>query len=148
METEEQDLTGSIIPIWKEALGDKVAFYKLVSPDVRLEGSIFAAPINGRENVWTAVHAAGGITDALRFTHESRTADRCYLEWELDALGERLEGVSVISFDASGLIDSVAFHHRPLGGVVVFSSEMGRRLGTTIGTDMFYPALSGQDQTR
>src|SRR6266446_4156900 len=111
MQDEHQGATGSFVPIWKKALGDETAFGKLASPHVRLEGSIFAAPINGREKVWTAVRAAGDITDALRFTHESTAADRCYLGWELEALGRWLDGVSVISFDSSGLIDSVAFHH-------------------------------------
>jgi hypothetical protein len=89
------------------------------------------------------VQAAGGITDSLRFTYESTAPDRCYLEWELEALGQRLNGVSVIGFDGSGLIDSVAFHHRPLVGVLAFSAEMGRRLGNAVGPDMFYAAPTG-----
>jgi hypothetical protein len=96
--------SGSFVPIWQKALGDETAFDELVSPQVTLEGSIFAAPIKGRENVWTVVQAAGGMTDSLRFTYESTAPDRCYLEWELEALGQRLNGVSVIGFDGSGLI--------------------------------------------
>jgi hypothetical protein len=76
----------------------------------------------------------------LRFTRESTAADRCYLEWELDALGLRIDGASVISFDSSSLIDSVAFYHRPLTGLLAFSAEMGRRLGNSVGHEMFYPA--------
>jgi hypothetical protein len=110
---------------------------------VALQGSIFAEPINGREEVWSAIHAAGGITDALRFTHESTTSDRCYLEWELEALGQRLDGVSVIGFDASGLVDLLAFHHRPLVGLLAFSAEMGRRRGNSVGPGKFYPAPAG-----
>jgi hypothetical protein len=143
MQDERAAASGSFVPIWQKALGDETAFDELVSPDVTLEGSIFAAPINGRENVWMAVQAAGGITDSLRFTHESTAAERCYLEWELEALGQRLNGVSVISFDGSGLIDGVAFHHRPLAGVLAFSAAMGRRLGNSIGPDMFYAAATG-----
>jgi hypothetical protein len=140
MQDEHEGATGSFVPTWRKALRDETAFAQLVSPHVRLGGSIFAAPINGRENVWAAIRTAGGITDALRFTRESTAADRCYLEWELDALGLRINGASVISFDSSGLIDSVALYHRPLAGLLAFSAEMGRRLGNSLGHEMFYPA--------
>jgi len=79
----------------------------------------------------------------LNFTHESTTSDRSYLEWELEALGQRFEGVTVLSFDSSGLIDNVALHHRPLGGVLAFSAEMGRRLGNSLVPDMFFQAPEG-----
>jgi hypothetical protein len=98
-----------------------------------LEENIFAEPIKGREKMWSAVQAAGGITDALRLTHESTTTDRCYLEWELAAVGQRLDGVSGIGFDGSGLVDFAAFHHRPLANLLAFSAEMGRRLGGSVG---------------
>jgi NAD(P)-dependent dehydrogenase (short-subunit alcohol dehydrogenase family) len=39
---------------------------------VRLEGSIFAAPIDGRENVWTSTRTAASITDTLIFAHPQR----------------------------------------------------------------------------
>jgi hypothetical protein len=131
--------TGSFIPIWQTALRDESAFAELVSRDVRLEGSIYAAPITGREKVWTVIRAAGAISDVLRFTNEAATTDRRYLEWELEALGLCLNGVSVISFDDSGMIDGVALHFRPLTGLLAFSAELGRRLGDVVGPDMFVP---------
>jgi hypothetical protein len=128
------------LPIWTRALRDETgaAFRKVAAPHVRLEGSIFAAPIDGREKVWTSLRTGGGITDTLSFTHESAAPDRSYLEWELEALGQRFAGVTVVSFDGSGLIDNVALHHRPLGGVLAFSAEMGRRLGNSLGPGVFY----------
>jgi hypothetical protein len=130
----------SFLPIWKAALSDQsgAAYGELVTPQVRLEGSIFATPITGRENVWTSLRTAAGITDALGFTHESTTSDRSYLEWELEALAQRFEGVTVLTFDSSGLVANIALHHRPLGGVLAFSGEMGRRLGDSLGPGVFY----------
>jgi len=130
----------SILPIWTGALRDEsgATFGQVVAPHVRLEGSIFAAPIDGREKVWTSLRTAGGITDTLRFTHESTTADRSYLEWDLEALGQQFQGVTVLTLDGSGLIDNVAIHHRPLGGVLAFSAELGRRLGNSLGPGVFY----------
>ena len=115
-------------------------FARVAAPDVRLEGSIFATPIDGREKVWTSLRTAGGITGTLSFTHESAAPDRSYLEWELQALGQRLQGVTVLTFGSSGLIDNVAIHHRPLGAVLAFSAEMGQRLGNSLGPGVFYHA--------
>ena len=86
----------------------------MVWPARNVEENIFAEPIKGHEKDVMSVQAAGGITDALRLTLESTTTDRCYLEWELAAVGQRLDGVSGIGFHGSGLVDFAAFHHRPL----------------------------------
>jgi hypothetical protein len=130
------------LPIWRQALGDAsgAAFAEAATPNVRLEGSIFARPIIGREKVWTSLRAAGRITDSLTFTHESTAPGRSYLEWDLEALGQRLHGVTVLTLDSSGLIANVALHHRPLGAVLAFSAEMGRQLGDSLGRGVFYQA--------
>ena len=88
-----------------------------MSAGVTLEGSIFGAPINGRDKVWSAIQAAG-VTDTLRFTQESQADHRSYLEWEPEAVGNHIDGVTVIGFDGSGLIDGVVFSDRPLAGVL------------------------------
>jgi hypothetical protein len=47
-------------------------------------------------------HAAGGITSFVRFTQESASPDRIYLEWEQQALGQRFSGVTILTFGGSG----------------------------------------------
>src|ERR1700691_4236669 len=139
----ERSLVGRpFLPIWAKALGDDsgAIFRDVAAPHVRLEGSIFASPIDGREKVWASLRTAGGITDRLTFTHESTTPDRTYLEWELEALDQRFQGVTVLTLDGSGLIDNVAIHHRPLGAVLAFSAEMGRRLGCSVAPGAFHQA--------
>jgi hypothetical protein len=133
------------LPIWRAALGDRSGgtFAEFVAPHVRLEGSIYAKPVDGREKVWTSMRAADGITSFLRFTQESAAPDRIYLEWEEQALGRQFSGVTVLTFGASGLIDNVALHYRPLGAVLAFSAEMGRRLGDSVGPGVFYQAPQG-----
>jgi hypothetical protein len=128
------------LPVWREALSDEsgAAFRGVVAEQVRLEGSVFAAPVDGREKVWQSLRTAGGITDTLNFTRESTASDRSYLEWELEALAQRFEGITVLSFDSSGLVENVAVHHRPLGAVLAFSAELGRRLGDSLGPGLFY----------
>ena len=147
MQAEHGQVIRSILPVWTRALRDEsgVTFAQVASPHVRLEGSIFATPIDGREKVWTSLRAAGGITDTLSFTHESATPDRSYLEWELEALGQRVQGVTVLTLGNTGLIDNVALHHRPLGAVLAFSAELGRRLGSSLGPGVFYQARRPAD---
>jgi hypothetical protein len=142
MQAGHDQVVRSILPIWTRALRDAsgTTFRQVTAPRVRLEGSIFASPIDGREKVWTSLRAAGRITDTLRFTHESTAPDRSYVEWELEALGQRVHGVTVLTLDGSGLIANVALHHRPLGAVLAFSAEMDRRLGSSLGPDVFYQA--------
>lgn len=40
----------SFLPVWRRALGDKsgATFAEVAAPHVRLEGSIYATPIDGR----------------------------------------------------------------------------------------------------
>jgi hypothetical protein len=142
MEAERSRMARSFLPMWTAALRDETGatFAEVATPNVRLEGSIFATPIDGRQRVWTSLRTGGGITDTLKFTGESTTPDRCYFEWELEALGQRVQGVTVLTLDSSGLISNVALHHRPLGAVLAFSAEMGRRLGDSLGPDVFYKA--------
>jgi hypothetical protein len=134
------------LPIWRSALGDKsgAMFAAVVAPHVRLEGSIYATPIDGRDKVWTTMRTAAEITDTLSFTHESTAQDRTYLEWEQEGLGQRIAGVTVLAFDSSGLIVNVALHHRPLGAVLAYSAELGRRVRNTVGPDVFYRDPTGQ----
>src|SRR5882757_882203 len=128
------------LPVWREALSDAsgTTFRGVVAEQVRLEGSVFAAPIDGREKVWKSLRTAGGITDTLSFTRESTAPGRSYLEWELEALDRRFEGITVLSYDRSGLVDNVAVHHRPLGAVLAFSAELGRRLGVSFYRDLYH----------
>jgi hypothetical protein len=142
MQAERSQIARPLRSIWTAALRDEsgATFREVAAPHVRLEGSIFATPIDGREKVWASLRTAGGITDRLSFTRESTTPDRTYLEWELEALDQRFKGVTVLALDGSGLIDNVAILHRPLGAVLAFSAEMGRRLGDSLGPAVFYHA--------
>lgn len=134
------------LPIWRQALADKsgATFDEVVAPHVRLEGSIYATPVEGRDKVWTCMRTAAGFTDTLSFTHESTAQERSYLEWEQEGLAQRTAGVTVLTFDGSGLIVNVALHHRPLGAVLAYSVEMGRRLGNSVGVNVFFPDPSRQ----
>jgi len=148
MQVERSDVARPFGPVWNEALSDEsgAKFREVATPDVSLEGSVFAAPIEGRDKVWTSFRAAAGITDKLTFIEESTGPDRTFLTWEQEALGQVAEGVTVLGFDSAGLVDNVAIHHRPLAVVLAFSAELGRRLGDSVGPGVFYQPESDGDR--
>jgi hypothetical protein len=126
---------------WGHSFADPsgAAFAEIVSADVVLEGSVFALPIRGRQAVWATLRAAAGIYDALTLTADAEGDGRAYLDWTATALGWRIAGVTVLYVDQSGRFARIALHHRPLGAVMAFSAELGRRLAGQISADHFYP---------
>jgi hypothetical protein len=95
-------------------------------------------PSGGRQAVWTALRTAAGIYETLAFTGDAERDGQAYLDWTATALGQDIAGVTVPRLDDSGLFASVAIHHRPLGAVIAFSAEMGRRLAGEVGAGHFY----------
>ena len=66
--------------------------------------------------------------DRLR-CHESNDAGRTYLEWEGIFEGKRIAGITVLTRDGMGLIESIRLYHRPYDQVIAFSAELASRLG-------------------
>jgi hypothetical protein len=127
---------------WSESFADSSgdAFAEIVSPEVELDGSIFARPVHGHHAVWTILGTASSIYDSIAFTNEAAAQDRVYLEWNATALGMRIDGVTVLVLGDHGQFTRIAIHHRPFAAVLAFSSEMARRLATGPGADHFYQA--------
>jgi hypothetical protein len=104
-----------------------------------LEASVLAKPVVGIDQVKTVMSAASKIYEALSFTHEAHDDPRDYLEWEVQAFGgEQMRGITVLTKNAHGKIVHVAIHHRPLGGALKFSSELGRVLQGQVDASVFY----------
>jgi hypothetical protein len=133
-------VTSSLGRRWADAFADQSgeAFGALVSPDVELDGCIFARPVHGRHAAWTALATASGIYDAMSFTSEAAIGSRLYTEWIATALGMRMDGVTILASDEQGLVTWAAVHQRPLAAVLTFSAEMARRLGGNPIADNFF----------
>jgi hypothetical protein len=71
-------------------------------------------------------------TDELTFTSAAEAPGRAYLDWTARALGLDIDGITVLTVGPAGTFTSIAIHHRPLGAVLAFSREMGRRLDCRI----------------
>lgn len=132
---------GSPASRWGDSFADPsgATFAEIVSADVGLEGSVFALPIRGRQAVWATLRAAADIYDTLTFTSDAEHDGRAYLDWTATALGLRIAGITVLYFDQSGRVATIALYHRPLGAVIAFSAELGRRLTGQVSADHFCP---------
>jgi hypothetical protein len=80
------------------------------------------------------------------FTHEASNGLRTYVEWEATAFdGMALDGVTILTKNDDGRIVSARIHHRPLGAVLRFSSELRERLHGVVDPSYFY---GGSDAAR
>jgi hypothetical protein len=65
-----------------------------------------------------------------------------YLEWEAQAFGGvKLSGITTLTKNEQGKIVRAAIHHRPLGGALKFSAELGRRLHGKVAAAHFFSAV-------
>ena len=71
---------------------------------------------------------AHGMYDSLRFTTETIDRRKTYLEWEGRVFGKDIGGTTILTRDATGLIENIRLYHRPLQVVLEFSKELARRL--------------------
>jgi hypothetical protein len=104
------------------------SFAAITEPDIMLSGSIFSQPTAGRAQVWLTLRTAAGIYDELTFVSAAEAPGRAYLDWIARALGLDIDGITVLTVGPAGTFTGIAIHHRPLGAVLAFSREMGRRL--------------------
>src|SRR5271163_1966422 len=94
-----------------------------------LHTSVLSGPCAGVETIATVLAAStGGMYDTLVFTHETVDGPKTYLEWEGKAFGKSVGGSTILTRNASGLIENIQIYHRPLPMVLQFSAELENRL--------------------
>jgi pimeloyl-ACP methyl ester carboxylesterase len=136
---------------WKNAFAEKSAsaFEEAFAEDVVLEAATLLKPVVGRENVKHVMEAASKIYERLEFTHSAKEGSRQYVEWEAGAFGGvAFKGVTVISRNEAGQIANVAIHHRPLGGSLIFSYNLGQRLKGLVDSAHFATAENLPEELR
>jgi hypothetical protein len=111
---------------WKAAVTDPsgTRFAALSAAGIVLEGSVFAEPIGGRDNVFRTLRLSAILFERLDFTHETCAPDRTYLEWSAHAAGTELSGLTALTLDTHGVVTHVALLHRPLAAVESFSARL------------------------
>jgi hypothetical protein len=121
--------TGGPGDFWREIVARETLGYfaTAFADDVVFETSSCNRTVRGPAELRTLIRAMSSLYSSLEFVAQNDALDRTYLEWTGSALGEDVAGVTVIERDASGKITSVRLHQRPLGAVVRFANELGRR---------------------
>jgi hypothetical protein len=103
-----------------------------------LHASVLSEPCVGVELVETVVAAStGGMYDTLVFTQETVDGPRTYLEWEGKAFGKSVGGSTILTRNASGLIENIQIYHRPLPMVLQFSAALENRLRGQVSPSLF-----------
>jgi pimeloyl-ACP methyl ester carboxylesterase len=128
---------------WAQAFGDKSEgrFTENFDENVEFEASAMTARVKGRERVATILGAASKLYEALEFTRRAQDGDHSFMEWEVRLHGgERVSGVTILTTNASGKIVGIAIHHRPLTGLLRFSSQLRQALAGKIEPELFYGA--------
>jgi hypothetical protein len=125
----------------------EAAFAAAFAQNVVLDTSIAGGPITGARDVYRYFEASRGMYDVIRFTHETRAPSRTCLEWEGRFAGADIAGVTVLAFDPNGAIDRIRLYHRPLGPLIAYSVELGRRLAGRVGDATFLTAAPRNHET-
>ena len=87
------------------------------------------------------VATAHGLYESLRFTAETVDSRKTYLEWEGTVFGKEVGGTTILTRDATGLIESIQLYHRPLQVVLEFSKELAQRLKGKIDPSQLAPPV-------
>jgi hypothetical protein len=115
---------------WQRILGRKSFddFAAAFTEEAVLDASVLNGPVKGPSGIRSVFSATAAMYETIVFTHETTQGPKTYLEWEGKALGGRAAGVTVLTRNAAGKIESVRLMHRPLAMVLAFSAELARRL--------------------
>jgi hypothetical protein len=102
-----------------------------------LYASVLNAPCIGVERIAAFFAATSGMYDTIAFTHETKDGSKTFLAWEGKVFGEDVAGMTILTHDQTGLIESDQLYHRPLHLVVRFSAELRRRLRGKLDSALF-----------
>ena len=118
------------------------AFAAAFTKDVVLEASVLPRPITGAADVRAFFGATRAMYDTIAFKHEVTVGSRTYLEWEGAFQGHNVAGMTVLTKDAAGLIESIRLYHRPYDMVIAFSADLAGRLAGKMAVDPFLGSAS------
>jgi pimeloyl-ACP methyl ester carboxylesterase len=119
---------------WRRGFAEQSrdTFAATFAGDVVLDATTLPDPVEGRDQVAATLAAASSIYESLEFTAEVHSGSSSYLQWRATAFDNMsLRGVTILDRGPDGLITAIAIHHRPLGAVLRFASEIRDRLDGT-----------------
>ncbi|MFF9777988.1 alpha/beta fold hydrolase [Streptomyces sp. NPDC013978] len=113
---------------WTSAFKQRTqeSFGLALSPNVRMEASALAKPVERKEHVEALMTAVSSVYERLEFVRKAQDGPRTYLEWEAAAFGGfEMKGITILTRDDEGLITEIAIHHRPIGAVLQINAKVG-----------------------
>jgi hypothetical protein len=96
--------------------------------NVTLDASVLDRTSRGINAVRAYFVAAFNIYDSLKFTNETVSGVRTFLEWEGRAFGKEVGGITVLVRNKSGRIAKISLYLRPLVAVHHFEAALDKRL--------------------
>jgi pimeloyl-ACP methyl ester carboxylesterase len=125
---------------WRRGFAEQsqATFADEFADEVVFDATTLAKPITGKQQVAQVLATASSIYESLEFTAEAHDGSTMYLQWKATAFGgTQIRGITILDRDASGKIVTAAIHHRPLGAVLRFATEIRNRLAGVIPADHF-----------
>jgi hypothetical protein len=125
---------------WRQGFAEQSqsTFADEFADEVVLDATTLAKPVKGKELVAQVLATASSISESLEFTAEAHDGLKTYLQWKATAFGGmQIRGITILDRDASGKVVAAAIHHRPLGAVLRFATEIRNRIASAIPADHF-----------
>jgi hypothetical protein len=94
--------------------------------NVTLDASVLNRTSRGIKAVRAYFVAASNLYDSLKFTHETVSGARTFLEWEGKAFGKAVGGITVLARSKSGRIAKIRLYLRPSAAVHQFAAALHR----------------------
>jgi len=103
--------------------------------NVTLDASVLDRTSRGINAVRAYFVAASSLYNSLRFTNETVTGARTFLEWEGKAFGKELAGITVFVRNKSGRIAKIRLYTSPLAAVHQFATALQKPLTAKSGKE-------------
>jgi ketosteroid isomerase-like protein len=107
---------------------DLEAMRALLSPDVVLNSPILSTPFVGREAVLELFEVILETLDDVRYTVDMADGDLRFLSWQTRVGATEMQGADILRLDDEGRIVEFTVFFRPLKGLTVLASALGKGL--------------------
>lgn len=104
------------------------AFAAAFTEDVVLDASVLSGSLRGAADIRTFLDATREMYDLIAFSNEANAGRCTFLQWEGLFEDRDVAGLTVLTKNAAGLIESIRLYHRPFSLVTAFSVELMRRV--------------------
>jgi hypothetical protein len=102
----------------------------LFREDVVFRSPFVHTPYEGRDALMFLLSNVARVFEDFRYVHQVETGDTAVLMFEARVGDRELQGVDILEYDDSGLIEAMTVMVRPMSGLQALGEEMGRRLGS------------------